>query len=433
MGYVFIAFRSAADRDAAIEFFDGREICEGFIGKAKKAVYRKSKGKANKKEPTRKDDGEKIESTNTEVNTWYGLPQMSLWGAWEGVSRWWWGDWKGENGTSRSLQTGGNGNGNGTNICRNGAGCGLMKGNTEPNTCECEQDRAQHENLRKQHREKGRRDAQDALTDSISDQDDENKFGTRSGSTDANAKGVSGSGNSTTDILGSDPPLLSQLRPLDDLQLIERIRVLGLGAPERYATTRMLMEQLAEYYTEHPRTEVHVQGKSVPAHLLQGCLTSLDSMAWPPKRERRKVKADHYVVINMTKHYKDEYTPRVREACKALMDEMAPEYAFTHIAVTKNFVGSPHKDVLDTSFQFAISLGSFTDGGQLCVENTAGKCEGGTELFVVDTHNKLAKCDGRFIHWVRSYGGGDRYSLIFFTNSVQMSTPKTCAVFPNES
>jgi hypothetical protein len=33
---------------------------------------------------------------------------------------------------------------------------------------------------------------------------------------------------------------------------------------------------------------------------------------------------------------------------------------------------------------------------------------------VVDTHNRIARVDGRYVHWVRGCGGGDRYSLIFY-------------------
>ena len=79
-------------------------------------------------------------------------------------------------------------------------------------------------------------------------------------------------------------------------------------------------------------------------------------------------------------------------------------YDYTMVAVTKNFVGSPHIDANDTSFQFAVSLGDFTEGGELCVENEQNP----GSVYVVNTHNKLAKVDGRYIHWVRRFRGGDR-------------------------
>lgn len=40
------------------------------------------------------------------------------------------------------------------------------------------------------------------------------------------------------------------------------------------------------------------------------------------------------------------------------------------LQVTKNFVGSPHTDMLDTTVQYTVSLGEFAEGGQLCVDAT---------------------------------------------------------------
>ena len=91
------------------------------------------------------------------------------------------------------------------------------------------------------------------------------------------------------------------------------------------------------------------------------------------------------------------------------------------IAVTKNFVASPHIDDKDQSYQYAISLGNFENGGQLCVEGTTCDEKGNKSQYinVVDTHNKIARADGRCIHWVRKYEKGDRYSLIFYDTTDQ--------------
>ena len=63
------------------------------------------------------------------------------------------------------------------------------------------------------------------------------------------------------------------------------------------------------------------------------------------------------------------------------------------LAITKNFVGSPHIDRFDESYQYAISFGDFT-GGELCVE-TEQAC--GREVAVVNTKNKLVKVVGAFV------------------------------------
>ena len=82
--------------------------------------------------------------------------------------------------------------------------------------------------------------------------------------------------------------------------------------------------------------------------------------------------------------------------------------------MTKNFVGSPHIDELDQTFQYVCSFGSFdsSSGVELCIEDTP---ENFDRLNVVKTHNRLVKVDGRFIHFVRGFGGGIRYSLVFYS------------------
>lgn len=41
---------------------------------------------------------------------------------------------------------------------------------------------------------------------------------------------------------------------------------------------------------------------------------------------------------------------------------------------------------------------------------------------VVNTRNRIARVDGRKIHWVRSWEGGDRYSLIFYDTTDRFQT-----------
>ena len=85
--------------------------------------------------------------------------------------------------------------------------------------------------------------------------------------------------------------------------------------------------------------------------------------------------------------------------------------AFAHnaIAVTRNFVGSPPVDRFDTAPQLAVALGDFS-GGELCVEGA----DGARSLDVVETRGRVAKVDGRRVHWVRAFRGGERFSLIFY-------------------
>ena len=81
-------------------------------------------------------------------------------------------------------------------------------------------------------------------------------------------------------------------------------------------------------------------------------------------------------------------------------------------------------DTHDVSEQFAVSLGDFNsdNGGELCVES------GSMEVTRVNTHNRLAKVDGRYSHWVRGYEG-ERFSLIWYRTTGER-TPKIQAYHP---
>ena len=105
------------------------------------------------------------------------------------------------------------------------------------------------------------------------------------------------------------------------------------------------------------------------------------------------------------KHF--EQHSAVWEIAKRIVECADPHYKYTNLAVSKNFVGSPHRDEFDIAYQFALSLGDFTGGGELCVETMHD------EVTLVDTHGKIAKLDGRFPHWVSGYTG-TRYSLIWY-------------------
>jgi hypothetical protein len=155
-------------------------------------------------------------------------------------------------------------------------------------------------------------------------------------------------------------------------------------------------------------------------------------------------------------------------AAAAVLDAADPVYARQpfHLAVTKNFSGSPHigklnmcaltfenrsnlqmcrechcvaelrcvTDRFDSTFQYAISVGDFRGGGELCVEENDGR-----GVALVRTQNRMACIDGRFPHWVAGYDHGDddgddaraRYSVVFYVTDRSCYTPKTTAVLPS--
>jgi hypothetical protein len=105
-----------------------------------------------------------------------------------------------------------------------------------------------------------------------------------------------------------------------------------------------------------------------------------------------------------------------KQTCTALWQHMRkmvkdvdPNYSFTSIQVNKNFVGKPHRDKNDHSYQFALSVGDFT-GGELVIETDDPQ-----QLTVLETKDRLSKCDGRRTHWVTPYSG-TRYSIIMYRN-----------------
>eukprot|EP00934_Nitzschia_sp_Nitz4_P008285 Nitzschia sp. Nitz4//scaffold142_size57810//32794//34809//NITZ4_006497-RA/size57810-processed-gene-0.20-mRNA-1//-1//CDS//3329536394//8275//frame0 len=236
---------------------------------------------------------------------------------------------------------------------------------------------------------------------------------------------------------GQDPPLADQLRPLDREELQRRLEILE----QRFGTSTTdtvnsgieetkldegasdhLIERLVAFYNKNPdaRPVVKRTGKAVPTRLCDKLKGILETLRWPARNERDGLAAERYLVLQ-TNVATDRFYGELREACRELMDWADPEYHYSGIAVTKNFVASPHIDHRDQSFQYAISLGTFETGGELCVEGI--DADGNVFVNVVDTHNCIGRVDGRHVHYVRTWDNGDRYSLIFYDTSERKPTP----------
>lgn len=197
---------------------------------------------------------------------------------------------------------------------------------------------------------------------------------------------------------------------------------LTIESEENENHMQRLVDLICEHYQRKPRQEINVSGKTLPDSVCRELEHTLQTLRWPPVLQRKRVTAEQYLLLYRGK--RNDGFETLAALAEKLMTSCDPDYGFTMVAVTKNFIGSPHTDAQDTSFQYAVSFGSFTEGGQLCVEG-----EDPRTLYVVDTHNKIAKVDGRYVHWVRPFQGGDRYSLIFFTTSEKERTERTKAVF----
>ena len=130
------------------------------------------------------------------------------------------------------------------------------------------------------------------------------------------------------------------------------------------------------------RTVRRVAGAPVPPALLADMRHALDAARWPPVSHRRKVDSERYLVVrrevlgegkNGEKNGSQAGDDRVvdpyvdlKRAADAVMRWADPTFAYDHLAITRNFVGSPHVDREDKSHQYAVSLGNWVGvGGEL--------------------------------------------------------------------
>jgi hypothetical protein len=215
---------------------------------------------------------------------------------------------------------------------------------------------------------------------------------------------------------GSDPPLGQQLFPVsfEGLELSDAVErhCRFAGVALRPGTDLWISAEVAKaFYRRNPRQEVVGAGLPIPAALSGRLLEELRRTRWPAALHRAGVEAQQYLVLHRGKA--NEGYESMLALLEILLAWTDPVFGCNRIAVTKDFQGSPHTDSSDVSFQYACSLGDFDDGGgQLCIE---GACPG--QVHVLNTHGRMARVDGRFVHWVRGHAGGSRYSLIFFATS----------------
>ena len=249
---------------------------------------------------------------------------------------------------------------------------------------------------------------------------------------------------------GQDPPLIDQLRPLpmNEIQrrlglfksvakrapnlegekddCYDQIRQDTLSLEDNNDNTEQSLISLVQGYKNQNESSpsfrliVKRQGRAVPPEICEKLHSILSSLRWPARNEREGLAAERYLVLQSNKS-KDRFYGELREACQELMTWADEDYYYSGVAVTKNFVASPHIDHRDNSFQHVISLGDFGTGGELCVE---GIDRFGRDFInVVSTRNCIARVDGRHVHWVRTWDDGDRYSLVFFDTSGRKPTP----------
>ena len=214
----------------------------------------------------------------------------------------------------------------------------------------------------------------------------------------------------------SDPPLAEQLRPLPTAELARRAlrRLPGAALEPRHD---QVLAAAVRAYEHQPRAEVRRRGEPLPPALATALVDELRALRWD-RNQRPALQSDGYLVLNRWESPAAGGTGHPHYELRRLCDEVltfarargvaAPGFAYTAIAVTRSFVGSPHIDTFDTAEQLAVALGDF-EGGELCVESADGDA-----IEVVETRGAVASVDGRRVHWARTFRG-ERFSLIWYT------------------
>jgi hypothetical protein len=189
------------------------------------------------------------------------------------------------------------------------------------------------------------------------------------------------------------------------------------------------------------RKVVKLEGSPVRSGLCEALLFQLQ--AWVGRHgsnnNRPSISAKSYMILRTPAEFAKKDSKRARIAARKLAqyhelwelaraaiaeEDAAFAETFSALAVTYGFQGSPHIDKQNTSNFYGLSLGDFPEGqGGICVECSP------FVVAEVNTKNRLAKVDGRFVHWVAPYDeSSNRYSLIYYQTTDKWLSPTT-AVF----
>jgi hypothetical protein len=169
--------------------------------------------------------------------------------------------------------------------------------------------------------------------------------------------------------------LQSQLEPLSTPQLRKRLeRTFGvhLGDDSKAFDRDIVMTKLLEYYQQHGTRQVRLErGIPVRRERLDALLHELEAIHWPhTTRERPKIRAQYYIILQKPGSGIPDSVRTQRETAKLekyravfdvaveTMREVDPVFCerFTALAVTKNFVGSPHIDTLNVGPFYGLAL-----------------------------------------------------------------------------
>ena len=212
---------------------------------------------------------------------------------------------------------------------------------------------------------------------------------------------------------GQDPPIAMQLNGLTKEALISRWMVTrqlvaahetenGRKKPNgakpatieelptedelKYMKKSALVQRVQALHSRLPsRQECRTAGVPIPGQLRDALTSELRCLEWSATKHR-KITAKHYLVLKrldnsavalgaaqsvggktissdtstMSSNQDDAMYSKLQQLAGELMQWVDPLSCWTHIAVTKNFIGAPHIDRFDISYQFVLLVASIT-------------------------------------------------------------------------
>lgn len=172
---------------------------------------------------------------------------------------------------------------------------------------------------------------------------------------------------------------------------------------QRHAELAMTLCELLSY----ERKQILLDGIPIAKEYTTSVLNYLrQTTLWPPRDKQRKgVNSGNYLTVR--KKHPDDMR-EIWDLCQKLLHSIDDSIRYSALAITRNFRGSPHVDLHDTTYQHVIALGDFEHGGRLCVAS-------GAQTFSINVKNRLARIDGRNVHWVEKCNRGERFSVVYYS------------------
>ncbi|CAJ1379782.1 unnamed protein product [Effrenium voratum] len=217
-----------------------------------------------------------------------------------------------------------------------------------------------------------------------------------------------------------------------------------LGRSQRINADEVL-EALRRIPTKHwrnsGRANVRPEGINIIDSITLGLVSCASTQGRPlPARRTRLYENLCKLLLRFWKqHIQEEQRQGNIPGCQGLV--------CTSIQMNRNYAAREHVDGNNLGPSWIIALGDWSEGGELFVEDPWGReshmlscdipgqapqrfrkgdvCRG----TFLDVHRRWARFDGRRMHFVRPFQGGDRFSLVFFAATRHSAAPAAARSF----